>query len=150
MKRPAFERMIGKVVINAEGCWVFRGALSCGYGSIGSDDRRDRTVYTHRLSYETLVGPIPPGLHIDHLCRNRACCNPEHLQVVTQRENILRGNSRMAQGAKKTHCLHGHPLSGENLYLQGRHRSCKTCRDLRNKSRSLKNSAAQAQAQAEA
>jgi hypothetical protein len=84
----------------------------------------------HRYAYEALVGPIPDGKQIDHLCRNRACCNPEHLEPVTIQENIRRGEGPQAINARKTHCIRGHALSGDNLYLvpkSGR-RNCVICR----------------------
>lgn len=77
-------------------CWSFGGALTrAGYGVVGVELR---TVYVHRYVYERLVGPIPTGLVIDHLCRNRACFNPDHLEPVTQRENCLRGDKATVNG----------------------------------------------------
>lgn len=87
--------------------------------------------------YELLVGKISKGLQLDHLCRNPGCVNPSHLEAVSPRENYLRGISPAAQNARKTYCIHGHPLYGENLFLGkpsgkrlGR-RYCKTCASLR-------------------
>lgn len=85
------------------------------------------------MSHELHKGPIPEGLVIDHLCRNRGCVNPDHLEAVTQRENILRGEGLAAANARKTHCPKGHPYSGENLYVvpsSGR-RQCRICADAR-------------------
>ena len=78
-------------------------------------------VRAHRLYYERHVGPIPDGLEMDHLCRNRACVNPDHLEPVTRAEN----NRRKA--VAQTHCKNGHPLSGDNLLATKRQRACRAC-----------------------
>ncbi|WP_375791707.1 HNH endonuclease signature motif containing protein [Actinoplanes campanulatus] len=93
-----------------------------------------KAVTAHRYSYESLIGPIPDGLTIDHLCRNRPCINPDHLEPVTQAENnrrvpveVRRLSARVPRPPRTT-CKHGHPLSGENLYVSpGGHRACRTC-----------------------
>lgn len=107
-------------------CWEWMGSrLPNGYGHCVLDG-----VYfpSYRMAYELAVGPIPLGLEIDHLCRNRACVRPSHLEVVDHRTNILRGDTFAARQAKQTHCLRGHELSGDNLITRKNHRSCKTCR----------------------
>jgi hypothetical protein len=83
-------RLLNFVHIEPEGgCWTYRGMLDeWGYGKIKIAGRKHRT---HRVAYEAIVGPIPDGLTIDHLCRNRACCNPDHLEPVTRSENYAAG-----------------------------------------------------------
>ena len=116
----------GKVVV---------GATQRGKG--GQPIRR----FSHIIAYELAHGPVPNGLELDHLCRNRACCNPEHLEPVTRQENVKRGILPQLMAAKanaKTHCYKGHLLSGDNLFLQGRlkkFRGCRTCRAERQKNR---------------
>lgn len=118
-----------KIQVNEEtGCWEWLGNRhpDSGYGRIWYSKHDDRSV--HRVAYETARAPIPPGLVIDHLCRNRGCCNPEHLEVVTNVENVMRGESIAAQNARKTHCKRGHEFTPDNTYVgaQGQ-RSCRTC-----------------------
>ena len=110
----------------SSGCWEWTGALSTGYGVLRFGGRQ---AYTHRIAYEIVVGLIPSGLQIDHLCRNRACCNPAHLEPVTRRENLMRGNGPAAVNARKETCPHGHDYAGANLYVapNGR-RGCRACR----------------------
>lgn len=107
-------------------CWIWKGATDpeTGYGRITVDRR---TKYTHRVAYELHIGPIPVGLHVDHLCRVRACCNPAHLEPVTCKVNCERGVR-----AAKTHCPAGHPYSGDNLRIHTDSRGyarriCRTC-----------------------
>lgn len=100
-----------------EHCWVWKkGKNPLGYGQLRLS--RTEKVQAHRYVYELIKGPIPEGLELDHLCRNRACCNPEHLEPVTHRINILRGESPLAVNARKTHCVNGHPFTPENTYTQ--------------------------------
>src|SRR5665647_2266757 len=91
--RAVVDRFAAKVALTNSGCieWV-AGTNGVGYGLIhlGPEDG-SRKVYAHRWSYEHHFGPVPDGLHLDHLCRNTICVNPEHLEPVTQRENVLRG-----------------------------------------------------------
>ena len=131
-------RFLGSTVDPDTGCWLWDGATTVGYGRIKRNSRIDMA---HRVSYEIFVGPIPEGLQLDHLCRNRACVNPAHLEPVTRRENILRGTAPTAVNARKTHCLNGHDLA-ESLVSNG-HRYCRTCANTRrNAARTAKRVAA--------
>lgn len=108
------------------GCWVWQGYTKgrMGYASI-SVKNRDR--FAHRISYELANGAVPDGLVLDHLCRNVLCVNPDHLEPVTNKENILRGSGITARSAKKTHCPAGHPYTDENTARSRGRRICKTC-----------------------
>ena len=120
-------RFWAKAYEDASGCWLWTaGKLRGGYGAFGAPGGGMRQA--HRYSYEQLVGPIPAGLTIDHLCRVRACVNPAHMEPVTRRDNTMRGESAPAANARKTHCPRGHSYSGENLYVSPRgERFCRTC-----------------------
>lgn len=126
--RPAVDRFADKIALTDTGCieWT-AGTAGAGYGFffVGrkSRDETGRT-YAHRWSYEYHVGPIPNGLEIDHLCRNRKCVNPDHLEPVTTQENLRRSDGN----ANKTHCPAGHPYAGPNLRLYRGARLCKECR----------------------
>ena len=114
-------------------CWEWQAKVNkrTGYGQLGVNYK---TLLAHRVSYEIHKGKIPGGLTIDHLCKNRICINPFHLEAVTLRENILRGNSLSAINARKIYCIRRHPLRGSNLYLTpDKRRQCKICNKLRAK-----------------
>lgn len=129
-KGKAEDRFWSKVE-KTDDCWLWKGATTKGAGEYhyGSFHYQGKTVRVHRFAYELLVGDIPEGLTIDHLCRETLCVNPEHLEAVTHRENVLRGIGPSAQHSKKTHCPYGHPYNGDNLaYSPKRSRVCKECR----------------------
>ncbi|MEU3285591.1 HNH endonuclease signature motif containing protein [Streptomyces longwoodensis] len=114
-----------------DGCLIWTAHLtSSGYGGFTGPGRRNARA--HRYAYEMLVGPVPDGLQLDHLCKERRCVRPDHLEPVTLVENVMRGESVAAQNAQRTHCKRGHALSGENLYRKpdGR-RVCRSCRRAR-------------------
>lgn len=119
-----------------KGCWEWTaGKTAAGYGELFTGNRdgaQGRVVLAHRVAWSLTNGPIPPGLTIDHLCRVKSCCNPAHLEAVTQRTNILRSDCQSALNARKTHCKHGHPFSTENTLIRadGR-RICKACDRIR-------------------
>jgi hypothetical protein len=118
-------RIDAKIRIDSS-CWTWTGFL--GPGGYGMVKRGGRTQRVHRYVYELLTGiTIPAELVIDHLCRNRACCNPAHLEPVTTRENILRGVGAGAVNAQKTHCPSGHPYDGTNLAVRAGGRWCREC-----------------------
>lgn len=115
-------RFLTKMLVTVDGCWEWEGRVNeKGYAMY---DVPGRAVKAHRYTYELLVGPIPEGLELDHLCRVRACVNPAHLEPVTHQENMRRGAH-----ALKTHCPHGHTYTGENLRVRSHDngRSCRTC-----------------------
>jgi hypothetical protein len=111
-------------LIEVGDCWEWQGnrSLEYGYGRVGYGGR---VHLAHRLFYEALVGPIPEGLQLDHLCRNPPCVNPDHLEPVTMQENIRRGAPGAWEGRKRqTHCKNGHPFDGGTPG----HRRCSICR----------------------
>lgn len=124
MRGPLIDRLMARVREDERGCWLFMGAQTAGYGVIGLGGRTDGTRQTHRVSYEYFRAEIPDGLHLDHLCNVRSCCNPWHLEPVSQAEN----NRRMyARRGPRTHCAHGHAMTPDNVYRTRRQRRCKTC-----------------------
>ena len=122
------ERFWPKVAVaGPEDCWLWLGTKNrAGYGSIGRGGRGGGFTGAHRAAYELTHGPIAEGLTIDHLCRNKSCVNPSHLEPVTQKENNNRGPG---PNATKTHCKQGHPFDAANtIYRKDRNmRQCKTC-----------------------
>jgi hypothetical protein len=121
MTRPNTAADFWTKVDKADGCWLWTGHTVSGYGRF---KMRNKVHAAHRFAYEHIVGPIPDGLQIDHVCRVRNCVNPDHLEPVTQAENIKRGYF-----ATKPHCPQGHPYAGDNLYVRpsDNARICRAC-----------------------
>lgn len=143
---PAIDRVLSRVTPGWGGCVLYTGLLNeSGYGVVSHNGR---PIGAHRLVYLQLVGEIPSGEMLDHLCHSsdvscpggpsclhRRCINPNHLEPVSAVENNLRGRGRSAENFFKTECIHGHPFTQENTLLMKRPRSdgqptrrCRTCR----------------------
>lgn len=133
---PPMPRFMAKVDQTGD-CWLWTGAKTTnGYGAF------DKRV-AHRWLYERVVGPVPEGLQLDHLCRVRHCVNPAHLEPVTQRENLYRGNTIPALNAAKTHCPTGHPYDEANTYrTPAGYRQCRACARIFDRKRDRRRKAA--------
>jgi hypothetical protein len=120
------EYFVTRYEVQQDDCWRWTGAIS--RGGYGQAHACGIQVAAHRLAYELFVGPISGGLVLDHLCRQRWCCNPEHVEPVTQAENIRRGLTGHIN-ATKTHCPYGHPYTADNTYVipATGARACRTC-----------------------
>jgi len=130
--QPVEERFLAKVKKVESGCWEWQaGHYPTGYGlfSMKHPGGGWEMRYAHRVAYELFKGPIPAGLELDHLCRNRGCVNPDHLEAVTHATNIRRGAGPLADNARKTHCIRGHLLEGDNVRVRPGTgwRSCRAC-----------------------
>lgn len=125
------QRFWNKVALpNEQGCMEWTAGLkSNGYGQFGVGRRATaRKLYPHRVSYELLVGPIPKELEVDHLCKNRRCVQPDHLELVTHAENLRRSRSISTVNAEKTHCPQGHEYNEENTHIRKNgNRQCRVC-----------------------
>jgi hypothetical protein len=122
------ERFWAKVVVADTGCWLWTaGKFRKGYGCFRVGGRTGKTWGAHAYAYAMLVGPVPDGLVLDHLCRTRLCVNPDHLEPVTHRVNILRGDGPPARNARRVGCMRGHPYSHHN----GRQWVCLICNRMR-------------------
>lgn len=134
MKRTEAQRWCAKVVLppNRDDCWAWLGHHHQTKGHGIFTYRGGKPVPAHRWGYERFIAPVPPELHMDHLCRNPGCVNPAHLEPVTPGENVLRGFSFSAINKRKTHCLRGHEFTEANTIrytFNGYHkRACRTCK----------------------
>jgi hypothetical protein len=134
MTSSVFERYWPKVAwAGPDECWEWTAARNWrGYGEFHLQGRT--RIKAHRVAYELVIGPIPEGMQLDHICRDRGCVNPLHLEPVTNRENVLRGVGVTARNAVKTHCKRGHPFDDANTLIhpptrgRGERRQCRACR----------------------
>ena len=113
-------------VNKTDGCWLWTGATS-SEGRYGTATLNKTLQPAHRVAYQLVVGPIPDGLDLDHLCRRTLCVRPDHLEPVDHRTNVLRGTSKQAQNAVKTHCKRGHLFNAENTWHRNGGRTCRAC-----------------------
>lgn len=137
------DRFWSKVDQSGE-CWLWTSTKLLGYGvlKVGSAKTR-KAIRAHRIAYELLVGPIPEGLTLDHLCRVKHCVKvvadergPAHIEPVTNRENVLRGTAPTAVNARKTACVHGHPFDQANTRIdRNGYRRCRACHSARSSRR---------------
>lgn len=128
MEFDDFIRFMSKVKQNGS-CWEWLPKKnSRGYGQFSLTGKTD---VAHRVSYRHFKGDIPLNYQLDHLCRNRKCVNPEHLELVTKRENLLRGVGASAINSKKTHCPKGHEYTKENTLKSNNRRICKECNKIK-------------------
>lgn len=140
--RVPIEERLRRLITRVNGCWEWQGRITYqGYGQTSTGYRTEsnrKTRPAHVVSYETFVGVIPVGLELDHLCRNKRCINPEHLEPVTHSVNMKRSIYKAGKrpgaifNANKTECKWGHPL--DYVYPNGKMRGCTTCRRATSKS----------------
>lgn len=124
------QRVLARIE-KTDGCWNWTGYLVDGYGQIHESrekGKRRRGRGAHRVVYELLVGPIPVGMELDHLCRNTKCVNPTHLEPVSHAENIRWSDNPAGRNSRKTHCVNGHEFTEANTYRIHGNRFCRICR----------------------
>lgn len=124
---PIMERIQGLSEVNERGCWLWKGDKDPkGYARIKIEGKKKRA---HKVAYETVYGPVPEGLQLDHFaCDTKHCVNPDHVRPTTALENVLRSNNIGSRNAAKTHCPQGHPYTDENTYFTSdKRRRCRAC-----------------------
>ena len=127
---PIEDRMRDKILVTPDGCWRWIGFIDkAGYGRINGGRRGSPVLYAHRVAYELHKGAIGERLELDHLCRNRWCCNPDHLEPVTHQTNVLRGIAPAIVLHRSGKCSRGHERNEVNTYCtKGRTVHCRICR----------------------
>lgn len=140
---PAFVRFVRRYEVDpTTGCWLWTaGRDPDGYAAFHEGRGRGYEQRAHRYAYKVIVGPVPQGLVIDHLCRVRHCVNPAHMEPVTSQENVRRGRHPKAE---RTHCIRAHEFTPENTYMSPsrRGRTCRTCHALHERARRSRRRAA--------
>lgn len=129
MTTELYKKLMKRIRVEGD-CWIWTAGINQGYGRFREGNTQ---LLVHRVFYEHFKGPIPKELVIDHLCRNRACQNPAHLELVTRRENVVRGENHVAKQIAATHCHNGHEFTTDNTIRDRRRdgrdpgRRCRTC-----------------------
>jgi hypothetical protein len=135
-KKRSVVQLFEERVMRTDGCWLWTGSINVGgYGVVTVGGRSGKKLYGHRIAYELFVGPVPDGMELDHLCRNRKCVRPDHLEAVTRQVNVVRGIGPSMLGAingAKTHCIRGHEFDEINTRIRpSGGRTCRACEKLR-------------------
>lgn len=132
--QKTLRNFLNKIAFAPSGCWNWTGAkLEAGYGKFSvkaTNGNGNRPAsFAHRISYMVFTGPIPDGLTIDHLCKNKSCVNPFHLEAVTHLVNLIRSGNRVGKHSYTSHCDYGHERTPENTYVtpSGKYKMCRLC-----------------------